>query len=552
MAVSDASSEGFTAVPVKVSSRSAVVTGGKSYRPACHAPFVSLFLDQHGGVRACCQNAHYPLGYVTERPLSEIWRGVRAHRLRRALEGHDFGFGCEFCAWQVDDGHPERAYARWYDDLPVHGPEPDWPQMLELSLSNTCNLQCVMCNGDWSSSIRAHREHRPPLEPVYDDAFFEDLRAFVPHLRRVNLLGGEPFLASETLRVIDLLIEADSNAKVSVTTNGTQWSPRVERMLDRLPIDVTVSVDGATRETYQSVRKGADWDELQANLDRFQARAAANGTSVFLVSCLMTLNWREFGDLCRLAARRGLELSVNTVTHPAEMSLLRLPLDDLDAVISGLEGQAGEGGFGQNVEVFEAEVDRLRRHRQSLLAGVTLEMIEKRDSDPSDLRNGAIVAVRDPAVRSTLTSPENPERQVELPAVTATEPEWVEQRIRSIIETELSGALSWLDVDADHHIEAIGGSQLPGGIDADVLRGHTVNELYEVLLPHLGALERLEEGPAETVRFERAGRELVRLEWNLQRFSAVLVDGRVISTLSAPRLDDRGRPVGTRLYLALG
>ena len=43
---------------------------------------------------------------------------------------------------------------------------PQWPERLELALSNACNLQCVMCNGELSSSIRIHREHRTALPTV--------------------------------------------------------------------------------------------------------------------------------------------------------------------------------------------------------------------------------------------------------------------------------------------------------------------------------------------------------------------------------------------------
>ena len=44
-----------------------------------------------------------------------------------------------------------RPLAAAYDN---EHPIGEWPTMLELELSNLCNLECVMCNGELSSKIR--------------------------------------------------------------------------------------------------------------------------------------------------------------------------------------------------------------------------------------------------------------------------------------------------------------------------------------------------------------------------------------------------------------
>ncbi len=140
---------------------------------ACVAPSASLYFDQLGIVRACCQNTAGALGNIAVSSIREIWDGAGTARLRSALARHDYSVGCDFCAWQVDEGNIDTAYARTYDDLDAVAIA-DWPRQMEFALSNACNLQCVMCNGDWSSSIRAHREHRPPLTSPYGDPFFDE------------------------------------------------------------------------------------------------------------------------------------------------------------------------------------------------------------------------------------------------------------------------------------------------------------------------------------------------------------------------------------------
>jgi radical SAM protein with 4Fe4S-binding SPASM domain len=335
----------------------------------CNAPSVSLYLDQMGDVRACCQNAEYPLGNITRQSLREIWDGQRTGDLRRALEQDDLTLGCQFCRWQMAEENENLVYARTFDHLRIPDEGPTWPQQLELSLSNACNLQCIMCNGDWSSSIRTHREGRPPLPTVYDDAFFDDLAAFLPHLRIVKLLGGEPFLGKESLRVLDMLVDAGLTPEVHVTTNGTQWSPRVERIMERLPMEIIVSLDGCDAETYESIRVGSDFAVVMENLDRFQEYARRHGTGVHLAHCLMTTNWHRFADFLRFADARDLPVGVNTVTSPIELSLHHLHPDRLDEIVAELDGMNERvlADLGRNAPVWSDQLERLH-HRQRALA----------------------------------------------------------------------------------------------------------------------------------------------------------------------------------------
>ena len=501
----------------------------------CHAPFTSMYLDQHGDVRACCQNAHHPLGNVTTASLLDIWRGAATADLRRALERADYSLGCEFCEWPVSEGRPEAAFARWYDDFPIPSADPDWPVQLELSISNTCNLQCVMCNGDWSSSIRSQREGRAPLPKVYDDGFFDELRAFVPHLRRVKFLGGEPFLAAETLRVMDLLVELGDDVRCHATTNGTQWSPRVERILDALPVDVAVSMDAATAETYERIRVGSSWELLQHNLDRFQERADANGTSVSVTYCLMVDNWHEFGDFCRIADERGLNCDVNTVTHPPHFSLYRLPADELQHVVDEMTRWARtEGGsLRASRATWDLELDRLVRHLEDLRRGVEVGVLAKRDLDPDPTRNGALY---EPKITHLAES------------LHVSDPEGLAVRAAELVREQLGAASPWLDTDTDQVVVQASGSLLPGGVDAGTLVGEPLGALPSALAPALGELLDVRVLAEQEVELVRNGHRLVVPDWNLRLFESRFERG-VLRAVSAPRVGDDGALAGLRLHL---
>jgi MoaA/NifB/PqqE/SkfB family radical SAM enzyme len=298
---------------------------------ACRAPHTSLHVDQFGDVRPCCQSARV-LGNVSDTSLTQIWRGPELAELRAAVDRHDLSLGCEHCAWAGRDRRSETYAARYdHDRLPT----PDeGPVRLELAPSNSCNLQCTMCNGDWSSSIRLHREGRPALPRRFGDEQVAQVAALAAGLDELHLFGGEPLLMAEAVRLLE--VAAEHELRCVITTNGTVLTPRVEALIDRPGVDLVVSVDGTSPEVYEAIRVGASWSQLLAHLDRFQELAASHGNRVDLAHCLITSNWHEFADHLRWAARRRLEVYVNDVLSPVELSLHHLTPPELGQVLEVL------------------------------------------------------------------------------------------------------------------------------------------------------------------------------------------------------------------------
>lgn len=344
---------------------------------ACAAPFTSLHLDALGDVRACCQNSWYRLGHIPDQSLDDIWNGALADDLRRRLAAHDLSAGCDACRAGSPDAERGIPYARQFDHLAPLAHD-RWPVQLELALSNRCNLACTMCSGVYSSTIRAQREHLPPLVSPYGDEFFEQLRPFLPHLERIELLGGEPFLSPEVHRLVDLLDELDLRPLLHVTTNGTIWTPWVEDLLARHHVDITVSVEGSTAETFEAVRVGASFEQVRANLERFADLARRRGRTVTIATCIMRETITELHGLLVLADQLDVDVYTNTVTAPASSSLITAPGAELRAVVVELDRQASRTELTRNRSVWEREVAELRH-----LAAATPPPDEERD--PSEV-----------------------------------------------------------------------------------------------------------------------------------------------------------------------
>jgi radical SAM protein with 4Fe4S-binding SPASM domain len=336
----------------------------QKFRSCCYAPYTSLYFDTAGNVRACCHNYAHRLGNIREDTLDEIWNGSSAKLLRAAVRDYDLSLGCEFCDWQLMTRSFHKLPMRKWDPLTAESEQPVWPKMMEFSISNTCNLECIMCDGSHSSAIRANREGLDPLPNVYDDGFFQQLRAYLPHLERAKFLGGEPFLQEHCYRIWALIREEHRELLCHATTNGTIWNIRVDQVLDSMRFGIAISIDGYSKRTVESVRIHANYEKLMANIFRFHDYARSKGTSFSLTFCLMRPNWQDFGRLCLFADHLDCDVSVNIVRHPAHLSLFTLPLGGIKAIVRAMENEAIAlvPQLKRNRAVWEGELSRVRAH----------------------------------------------------------------------------------------------------------------------------------------------------------------------------------------------
>ena len=363
MTVPDArAARGRTPQDVTLRARSSVGSGPD--RPLCAAPSSNLYLAPTGEVRSCCAS-QLVLGNLWDQSLPEIWTGSLRQRLEERLRVGDLGLGCDECAAQLHlEGH-DFALMAGYDALHERSdPSPDTsdlPVSIEFELSNICNLQCIQCNGESSSAIRHHREGRTRLRSPYGEAFFEDLRTFIPRLSCATFAGGEPFLEQRNYRVWEMVRELNPRLPVTVVTNATRWNRRTSSALDGLNVDFRISLDGATPDVFESIRKGADFGEVMRNIADIIAHVSRAGGSVSINHCLMAQNVHEFPEMVLLAERSGVMLNVLVVRDPPWCSVLGMPKEELRKAVDRLR-QASDGLLPQlrlNRALWLRELDRL-------------------------------------------------------------------------------------------------------------------------------------------------------------------------------------------------
>ncbi|MFM7068363.1 MAG: radical SAM protein [Actinomycetes bacterium] len=333
-------------------------------RPTCFAPSVQMFLQPDGAVRACSRILT-TLGNVRDQSLLDIWHGsVRADLVARHA-AHSWSGGCENCGQEVAIEGFEGSFSQFFDERATHVTDDPasvaWPRWIDFNISNACNLQCIQCNGDLSSAIRIHRERRPALVNPYGEQFFDDLRAFIPHLDGALFAGGEPFLANENYRVWDLLTEMRPDLPCTVTTNATQWNDRVRDVLGRLRFSFVVSIDSVTPGVYESIRPGAELDVVLDNLRRYRDYAASVGTSVRINHCWMQQNVADLPEFLLWAEGESLDVNISVVRSPADCSLLFMEPAALRAAFDALQRRDAEMNkrLHRNRSLWQRELRRL-------------------------------------------------------------------------------------------------------------------------------------------------------------------------------------------------
>jgi MoaA/NifB/PqqE/SkfB family radical SAM enzyme len=301
-----------------------------SARPLCSAPTVGLYFNADGRVGACCYNRTNIFGKYPEKTIQEIWNCVERSSMADLLEKNEFPEGCIRCQSEVYKSPHVRILAQRFDHLlsstdRVNRSHSLMPLTAEFELGTICNLECVMCNGWVSSSIRKNREKLPALTSPYDDAFVDQLRPFIPRFVDVKFLGGEPFLNRLNFLVWDLFIELNRGANISITTNGTVLNDRVKRVVSELKPWLVISIESLDEKNYEWIRKNADFGKVRANIDWL----TENGYLRALTACVMPSNWKDLPAMVSFCNLNGLQIHFNTVFEPHEHSMESLSTEEL-------------------------------------------------------------------------------------------------------------------------------------------------------------------------------------------------------------------------------
>ena len=368
----------------------------------CHAPFVNLNFEQNGNVRACCYNTKDILGTWPAQSIQEIWRGEKAVTLRNHIRVNDLGGGCTECGNMIIAGNNQGVRAKYFDEFAGNNVDSrihyfrnkltghiNYPRVMEFELSNECNLECVMCNGYFSSSIRKNREKLPPSVSPYNDRFVDELDHFIPHLTDAKFLGGEPFMIDIYLKIWERILKINPKVRIHITTNGTFLNSRIKKLLEGLTAGIILSIDSVNKETYQKIRVNGNYEKVMENLDYLLDYTKRKKTFISMAACPITYNWHEMPEMLEFCMERNIALYLNAVFSPADLSLKEQSAAYIQEAINYLEAYSLPAQKGNLQSPINLSINAYRDF-VNLLHGWLIEAKQKA-SEPTSMSTNSYV-----------------------------------------------------------------------------------------------------------------------------------------------------------------
>jgi radical SAM protein with 4Fe4S-binding SPASM domain len=177
----------------------------------------------------------------------------------------------------------------------ITDPHVPFPTHLLIETTTRCNLRCKQC---------AHVISKYDFADMSLETF-DKLRPLFPHVREVALYGhGETFLYKHFFEMLEELKHHD--IVVYVTTNGTLITPNVaERLVESQLDKLAFSMDAATPELFNDIRRGADFEAIIQNIRTLNAikkqKHRDHKPILSIMYCAMKSNIQELPKLVRLA-----------------------------------------------------------------------------------------------------------------------------------------------------------------------------------------------------------------------------------------------------------
>lgn len=168
------------------------------------------------------------------------------------------------------------------------------PVFVQIEPTRRCNLKCEFCD-------RALEEDNNEDISL---SGFKTIMKKLPHLHKISLVGvGEPLLNKELFNII--AAAKAEGIKIGFATNGTLLEEDVIKNIISSHVDwVNISIDGASKETFEQIRKGASFKKVTENTKRLAYAAKKNDKPKLSIWFLaVKQNMRELNDLVLLAKK---------------------------------------------------------------------------------------------------------------------------------------------------------------------------------------------------------------------------------------------------------
>ena len=260
----------------------------------CPRPYDTVLIDKMGSCYACeCQSwLPQSIGNLQVKTLDEIIGSVVQRHLQDSIADGTYRYCNEHqCAYirsdVVIDASPKRI------------------QHLRLAIDDSCNLRCPSCR----KGMIFHKEGSAYILGIKLADRVNDWLHDFQHPIQVHIgSDGDPF-ASHVYRHFMEQTPVRDNIKYSILTNGLMFKEfynTVPHVINNL-LELGVSIDGASRATYEKLRLGGRWEKIIEGLECIAALKKKKDFRFNLHFVVQQDNWHELEAMLELGHRYGVD-----------------------------------------------------------------------------------------------------------------------------------------------------------------------------------------------------------------------------------------------------
>jgi radical SAM protein with 4Fe4S-binding SPASM domain len=173
---------------------------------------------------------------------------------------------------------------------------------VKLDMVTRCQLRCIMCHF-------AHPDFEENPNTMSNELLEKVASEIFPLAHDLVLSSSsEPLMAKNLPRALELARQYDV-PNFHFSTNLLSMNRQtMEKIIDvQMPL-LTVSIDGATKETFERIRTPAKWDVVMKRFDLVKEIKDASGSEfphLSATAVIMRSNIHEMPDLVRLMHEKG-------------------------------------------------------------------------------------------------------------------------------------------------------------------------------------------------------------------------------------------------------
>ena len=260
----------------------------------CPRPYDTILIDKNGSCYACECTSWLPqsIGNLQIQSLEEIINSKTHKHLQESITDRTYRYCNEHQCSYINSNSV------------LHG-QPERIQHLRLAIDDSCNLRCPSCR----KGLIFYKEGSQYKKRIRLADKINDWLHTYNHPIQVHIgSDGDPF-ASHVYRHFMEHTPVRDNIKYSILTNGLMvkdFYPQVPHIIENLT-ELGVSIDGATKETYEKLRLGGKWDSINRNLECIAELKEQHNFKFVLHMVVQKDNWQEIPAMVELGERLGID-----------------------------------------------------------------------------------------------------------------------------------------------------------------------------------------------------------------------------------------------------